>query len=88
MVYIFELNFFFYTCEIYNSQNSNIKTAQHCYLSFQKQRKYINDIISYLVMSEILKTIDYLKSIQVGDYVQYNEDKFGYVIEIIDNEKF
>ena len=36
-------------------------------------------------MSAILWTIDYLKFVRIGDYVQYNDDKFGYVIEIIDD---
>ena len=38
-------------------------------------------------MSAILTTIDYLKSFRIEDYFQYNEDKFGYVIEMIDNDK-
>ena len=37
-------------------------------------------------MSAILRTIDYLKSVRIGDYVQYNDDQFGYVIEIIDDD--
>ena len=37
-------------------------------------------------MSAILWTIDYLKFVRIGDYVQYNDDKFGYVIEIIDDD--
>ena len=36
-------------------------------------------------MTVILQTIDYLKSVWIGDYIQYNENKVGYVIEIIDN---
>ena len=37
-------------------------------------------------MSAILRTIDYLKSVRIGDYVQYNDEQFGYVIEIIDDD--
>ena len=37
-------------------------------------------------MSAIPPTIDYLKSVRIGDYVQYNDDQFGYVIEIIDDD--
>ena len=38
-------------------------------------------------MAAILRTIDCLKSVRIGDYVQYDEDKFGYVIEITNNDK-
>ena len=36
-------------------------------------------------MAEILQTIDCLKPVWIRDYVEYNEDRFGYVIEIIGN---
>ena len=36
-------------------------------------------------MSAIFQAICYSKSVRIGDYVQYNEDRFGYFIEIIDD---
>ena len=36
-------------------------------------------------MSSIIKTIDALSEIRVGDYVQFHEDRLGYVKSISEN---
>ena len=70
-----------------NIQISEFKQKRGSIVTFFKKKwQYTNKIIFYLVMTVILQTIDYLKFRTIEDYVQYNEDKVGYVIEIIDND--
>ena len=36
-------------------------------------------------MSSIIRTIDSISSFRIGDYVQFNNDKVGYIKEVLNN---